>query len=380
MATPVLELASQLISCKSITPDDAGCQDIIANRLNKLNFRCRLIPFENVSNLWAIHGESNPVFVFLGHTDVVPTGPLKHWISDPFQPLIQDNKLYGRGAADMKGNLAAMLIATEKFIAQNPKHQGTLAFLITSDEEGPAMNGTKRIIEQLQQEVQNFNYCIVGEPSSEHTLGDTIKIGRRGSLNGKLTIIGKQGHIAYPHLANNAIHLTLPILSELLQQKWDEGNEHFPPTSFQISNVRAGTGATNVAPGTFEVTFNFRYSPEVTVEQLRQTVINTTKKHHQKYILEWHHSGQPFITEKGRLIEVTKEVIQQTIGINPKLSTSGGTSDGRFIAPTGCEVIELGVCNQTIHQVNEHVKVSELEQLTILYEHILQNLLGPKTF
>lgn len=376
MVSSVTELASQLISCQSITPDDAGCQDIIIQRLNKLNFYCRPLPFGEVNNLWATRGNSGPVFVFLGHTDVVPPGPLDQWTYNPFIPQIQNNKLYGRGAADMKGNLAAMIIAAERFIAENPKHQGTIAFLVTSDEEGPAVNGTKRVVEQLRQEVQSLNYCIVGEPSSEEKIGDTIKIGRRGSLNGKLTVIGKQGHVAYPQLAHNAIHLTLPILNELLREKWDKGNKHFPPTSFQISNVRAGTGATNVSPGTFEVTFNFRYSPELTAEQLRERVITILQKHHQNYQLEWHHSGQPFITKNSRLIDSAKEAIRQTLGITPKLSTAGGTSDGRFIALTGCEVIELGVCNKTIHQANEHVNIAELENLTTVYQHILQTLLA----
>lgn len=376
MLHPVIKLAQQLIACESITPQDAGCQQIIANELAEANFKYHPLPFENVTNLWATHGQGTPTLVLLGHTDVVPPGPLADWQSPPFSPEIRENKLYGRGAADMKGNLAAMIIAAKNFIKANPHHPGTLAFLITSDEEGAAEHGTKRVINYLQKQGQLFNYCIVGEASAEKKLGDTIKIGRRGSLNGKLMIEGKQGHIAYPHRAQNAIHLCIPLLQQLVMEKWDEGTDYFSPTNFQISNIHAGVGAANVIPGQIEITFNFRYSPQYTAETLKQKTEQIIQNNHFQYKLEWQPASHPFLTlPESRLIQVTETVIEEAFGKKPTLSTTGGTSDGRYIAPTGCEVIELGVCNQTIHQVNEHAEIAELEKLSTVYQEILHRLL-----
>lgn len=376
MTSSVIELTKQLVSCESITPNDAGCQTIISEILSKAGFTCQTIPFENVSNLWAYHGNDEPTFVLLGHTDVVPPGPLDHWSLNPFKPEIRDGNIFGRGTADMKGALAAMVIAAEKFVKQYPKHRGKIAFLITSDEEGPAQNGTKKVVEFLKRQGQQLDYCLVGEAASEKALGDSIKIGRRGSLSGKLTVIGKQYHIAYPEFNNNAIQLAIPALNELIKTHWDYGNDHFPPTSFQISNIHAGNGANNIIPGTIDILFNFRYSPETTAENLRQTVIDIIQKYHDKYVLEWHHSGEPFITTNSKLVNEARKAIHNVTSKEPQLSTAGGTSDGRFVAPTGCDVVEVGVSNRTIHQIDEHVPVDDLNNLAKIYHHILENMLG----
>ncbi|SSS43138.1 dapE [Acinetobacter baumannii] len=332
--------------------------------------------FGDVDNLWARRGTEGPVFCFAGHTDVVPTGRLDAWNSDPFAPEIRDGKLYGRGSADMKTALAAMVVASERFIAKHPNHKGSIAFLITSDEEGPAVNGTVKVIETLEKRNEKITWCLVGEPSSTHKLGDIVKNGRRGSLNAVLKVQGKQGHVAYPHLARNPIHEASPALAELCQTVWDNGNEYFPATSFQISNIHAGTGATNVIPGALEVTFNFRYSTEVTAEQLKQRVHEILDKHGLQYEIVWNLSGLPFLTPVGELVNAAQTAILNVTGTETELSTSGGTSDGRFIAPTGAQVLELGVLNATIHQINEHVDVHDLDPLTDIYEQILENLLA----
>ena len=331
--------------------------------------------FEDVDNLWARRGTESPVFCFAGHTDVVPTGQLDAWNSDPFLPSIRDGKLYGRGSADMKTALAAMVVASERFVTKHPNHKGSIAFLITSDEEGPSINGTVKVVETLEERNEKMTWCLVGEPSSTHQLGDIVKNGRRGSLNGVLTVQGKQGHVAYPHLAQNPIHLATKALDELCATTWDNGNEYFPATSFQISNIHAGTGATNVIPGTLEVTFNFRYSTEVTAEILKQRVIETLDKHQLNYSIDWTLSGLPFLTPVGKLVNAARTAIKNVTGVETELSTSGGTSDGRFIAPTGAQVLELGVLNATIHQINEHVNVDDLEPLAEIYEQILEELL-----
>ena len=372
---PVLELTEALIAQPSVTPADSNCQQMMMNRLEKLGFTCTPLPFGEVQNFWAERGEAGPLFVFAGHTDVVPTGPLEAWESDPFTPSVCDGVLYGRGAADMKGSLAAMVVAVERFVALHPQHNGRIGFLITSDEEGPAVNGTVKVMEWLRQQDRQIDYCLVGEPSSSETLGDTIKNGRRGSLNGILRVRGVQGHIAYPHLADNPIHRALPALTELSQIRWDEGSEYFEPTSLQISNIHAGTGATNVIPGTCEVVFNFRFSPAVTDVDLRTGVENVLKRHQLDYELTWNLSGQPFLTPLGELVSATQAAIRQVTGEDAQLSTGGGTSDGRFIAPTGAQVIELGPINASIHKLNEHVLVADLALLAEIYREILERLL-----
>lgn len=370
-----LLLAQQLINIKSITPNDNGCQTILIERLKKLNFKIKKLRFEDVDNFWAIRGNSSPVLVFAGHTDVVPPGPIEKWQSDPFKAEIRDGKLYGRGAADMKSSIAAMITACEEFIAKNPNHKGSIAFLITSDEEGIAVNGTKKVVEYLQQQKQKIDYCIVGEASSEETLGDIIKIGRRGTLNGKVIIEGKQGHIAYPQLADNPIHKAMGAIKELIATKWDNGNEQFQPTSFQISNIHAGTGADNVIPGQLEVTFNFRYSTESTAAQLQQKVETILKNHKLNYEMTWRHSGKPFLTQQGELINTAKKAIKEICGITPQISTHGGTSDGRFIAELGCQIVEIGPNNRSIHQIDEHVAVAELDKLNQIYARMMELLL-----
>ena len=372
-----LELTQALISRPSVTPDDAGCQNLIAVQLKEAGFTIEHLPFDSVSNLWACHGNGSPVLVFAGHTDVVPTGPLEQWSSPPFQPTIRDGKLYGRGAADMKSGVAAMVIAAKNFVKNFPNHVGCLALLLTSDEEGPSTHGTKKVIEHLQARKQSLDYCVMGEPSSSKCLGDTIKIGRRGSLTGALTIHGKQGHIAYPQLADNPIHRSINILKELCNMQWDRGNDYFPPTSFQIANIHGGIpGISNVIPGSLEVLFNFRYSPEVTAAQLQQRVEQLLQQQQCRYQLQWRHGGEPFLTKPGKLTQATQQAIQTVTPIQqPEFSTAGGTSDGRFIAPTGCEVIEVGVCNESIHQVDEYVHIEELEQLTDIYYKIMVNVL-----
>jgi len=375
-SSPVLEFAKDLISQPSVTPQDANCQEIMISRLEAVGFNIERLNFGEVVNLWAVHGESGPILAFAGHTDVVPTGPVENWTSHPFKPEIRDGYLYGRGAADMKGSIAAMTVAAERFVSEHPNHKGRLAFLITSDEEGPAVDGTVKVIEHLQQQGEQISWCLVGEPSSTSKLGDVIKNGRRGSLNGELQIHGKQGHIAYPHLANNPIHGGCPALTDLIAEHWDEGNDFFPATSFQISNINGGTGATNVIPGTLEVIFNFRYSTEVTQQQLQQRTEAILDRHQLTYQLEWKLSGLPFLTEPGDLVEAAQRALTEVMGNKAELSTSGGTSDGRFIAPSGAQVIELGPCNATIHQVNECVSVEELDQTAEIYQRIMANLLG----
>jgi succinyl-diaminopimelate desuccinylase len=371
-----IELAKQLIAHRSVTPEDAGCQDIMIARLEALGFQVEKLPFGEVSNFWARRGSENPIYAFAGHTDVVPTGPENQWQTPPFVPTIKDGYLYGRGACDMKGSLAAMITACERFVAENPNHKGSIAFLITSDEEGPAIDGTVKVVQWLESRGEKMQGCIVGEPSSLQVVGDVVKNGRRGSLGGKLIVHGIQGHVAYPHLAANPIHSFAPALSELSQTQWDNGNEFFPATSFQVSNINAGTGATNVIPGELEAIFNFRYSTAVTHEELQNKVEEILDRHGLNYDLQWNLSGLPFLTAKGELVDATLAAIKQVAGITSQLSTAGGTSDGRFIAPTGAQVIELGPSNATIHKINECVKTDDLDKLSLMYENILQRLLA----
>lgn len=371
-----LELSLQLLRQPSVTPIDHTCQTIMADRLSAIGFNIENMRFEDVDNLWARRGTASPVFCFAGHTDVVPTGHLDAWESDPFLPEIRDGKLYGRGSADMKTALAAMVVASERFVKNHPNHKGSIAFLITSDEEGPSINGTVKVVETLEARNEKMTWCLVGEPSSTDTLGDIVKNGRRGSLNAVLTVKGKQGHVAYPHLAINPIHTASKALAELCDTVWDNGNEYFPATSFQVSNIQAGTGATNVVPGTMTVTFNFRYSTEVTADQLKLHVLEILDRHHVDYDIEWTLSGLPFLTPVGELVNAARTAIKNVTGTETELSTSGGTSDGRFIAPTGAQVLELGVLNATIHQINEHVNIAELEPLAEIYEQILVELLA----
>lgn len=372
--SPVTELAMELIRRPSVTPEDAGCQQLMASHLSAAGFDIEVMHFEDTLNLWARRRQNKSVFCFAGHTDVVPTGPLEQWHTPPFEPTVIDGILFGRGAADMKGSLAAMLLATERFLAKTPDPQFDIAFLITSDEEGPFINGTKRVIETLEARNEKISWCIVGEPSSTHSVGDVIKNGRRGSLTGQLKVVGVQGHVAYPHLADNPVHKAAPALAELAAKSWDQGNAFFPATSFQIANIHAGTGASNVVPGELNVMFNFRYSTEVTAEQLQQGVYAILDKFGLNYHIDWTLNGLPFLTAKGLLVEATVAAVQQVRNFNPNLETTGGTSDGRFIAPTGAEVIELGPCNATIHKINECVAVRDLELLTDMYEAILYNL------
>ncbi|KXO85974.1 succinyl-diaminopimelate desuccinylase [Acinetobacter venetianus] len=370
-----LELSLQLLRQPSVTPVDHDCQKIMAERLEKVGFKIENMRFGDVDNLWARRGTEHPVFCFAGHTDVVPTGQLDAWNSDPFLPSIRDGKLYGRGSADMKTALAAMVVASERFVAKHPNHKGSIAFLITSDEEGPSINGTVKVVETLEARNEKMTWCLVGEPSSTNTLGDIIKNGRRGSLNAVLTVHGKQGHVAYPHLAQNPIHLASKAINDLCETVWDHGNEYFPATSFQISNIQAGTGATNVVPGTLKVTFNFRYSTEVTADELKQRVLAILDKYNLSYDINWTLSGLPFLTPVGELVNAATTAIKNVVNVDAELSTSGGTSDGRFIAPTGAQVLELGVLNATIHQINEHVNVDDLDPLAEIYEQILIELL-----
>ncbi len=370
-----LELAIDLISRASVTPNDAGCQALIAERLEKLGFTIEHLRFGEVDNLWARHGTTAPLFVFAGHTDVVPTGRIENWQFPPFEPTIDNGLLYGRGAADMKGSIAAMLTACERFITENPQHKGSIAFLITSDEEGPGIDGTVKVIEHLESKGEKIDWCLVGEPSSTDRLGDVVKNGRRGSLIGSLTIKGLQGHIAYPHFAENPIHKAAPILKILCETEWDQGNDFFPATSFQISNINAGTGAENVIPGELEILFNFRYNTEVTHTQLQQQVTKLLNEYGLKYNLAWRHSGLPFLTQPGELVAATVESIKNVCGYEATLSTAGGTSDGRFIAPTGAQVIEVGPLNNTIHKVNECVSVEDLDKLSEIYQAIIKQLL-----
>lgn len=375
-ASPTLALARELIARPSVTPDDQGCQRLIGERLAALGFSLECMNFGEVTNLWARRGSEGPLLAFAGHTDVVPPGPESAWTSPPFRPEIRDGLLYGRGAADMKGSIAAMITACERFLAAHPDHRGALAFLITSDEEGIATDGTVKVIETLEARNEKIDWCLVGEPSSVGQAGDVVKNGRRGSLSGTLCVRGVQGHVAYPHLADNPVHRALPALAELAATVWDEGNAFFPPTTFQISNIHAGTGATNVIPGTLEVLFNFRYSTESSEAGLKQRVHALLDRHGLDYRLDWFHSGAPFLTPAGELVEAVRAAVREVTGLETELSTGGGTSDGRFIAPTGAQVVELGPVNATIHKVDECVAVDELERLTRMYEGVLRHLLA----
>ena len=372
---PTLDLACELIARRSLTPDDAGCQDLLGSRLSRTGFRCESIGSNGVSNLWARRGDTHPVVCFAGHTDVVPTGPLDAWDSNPFQPSQRDGYLYGRGAADMKSSLAAFVVAIEQFIVARPNHAGSIALLITSDEEGPSVDGTVRVVERLHARGEKLDYCVVGEPSSVDRLGDMIKNGRRGTLSGKLIVRGVQGHVAYPHLARNPIHLVAPVIAELANTRWDEGDAHFPPTTWQASNVHSGTGAANVIPGTLELDFNFRYAPQSPREHLERALAAVLARHRLDHEIRWTGWGKPFLTAHGRLVDVAGAAIREVCGIAPELSRTGGTSDGRFIADICAEVVELGPVNASIHKINERVAVADLEPLAAIYRGILEQLL-----
>lgn len=373
--SPVLLLLKDLISRQSITPEDAGCQPLLISRLEKLGFKCEVMVFEDTTNLWARRGTQAPLFCFAGHTDVVPTGPAEQWICPPFQPTVINGMLYGRGTADMKSGIAAFMIALESFIETNQDHQGSISLLITSDEEGPFINGTTRVIDTLEARNEKIDYCIVGEPSSTTFVGDTIKNGRRGSLTADITVKGVQGHVAYPHLVENPIHSCLLALDELAQTQWDKGNDYFPPTSFQITNFNSGTGASNVVPGDAIIQCNFRYSTELSSEQIVKRVESILDKQQLNYDIEWTYNGSPFITQPGKLTDAVSDAILEVTGLTTELSTSGGTSDARFIAPTGAQVVEIGPCNATIHKINECVKVDDLETLVKIYQRSLEKLL-----
>ncbi|MGJ0627096.1 succinyl-diaminopimelate desuccinylase [Xenorhabdus bovienii] len=374
MTCPVIELTQQLIKHPSVSPDDQGCQDILIQRLQNTGFTIERMPFGDTLNFWAYHG-TGTTFALAGHTDVVPAGDTSKWQTPPFDPVIRYGMLYGRGAADMKGSLAAMVVAAERFVKANPDHPGRLAFLITSDEEASATNGTVKVVETLMSRHERLDYCLVGEPSSQQRLGDIIKNGRRGSLTASLTIHGIQGHVAYPQLADNPIHHSLPFLQELVNTQWDNGNEFFPATSMQIANIQAGTGSNNVIPGKLWVQFNFRFSTELTDTEIRQRVEEMLKKHNLKYDIDWWLSGQPFLTCKGELVDAVVESIEQCCGYKPEISTSGGTSDGRFIAKMGAQIVELGPINATIHKVNEGISVSDLQKLSLIYQRIMEQLI-----
>ena len=378
MCSASQKLAIQLLSIDSVTPHDKGCQKLLCERLAKIGFVCETMQFGEVTNLWARRGTIAPLLAFAGHTDVVPTGPIEKWDSDPFKPEIRDGYLYARGAADMKSSIASMVTACERFIEQNPNHDGSIAFLITSDEEGPATEGTVKVIETLEKRGEKIDWALVGEPSSEKTMGDVVKNGRRGSLGARLTVKGIQGHVAYPHLAENPVHGVAPALAELTATEWDQGNEFFPATTFQISNINAGTGATNVIPGEVTVIFNLRFSTCLTAEKIQQRVESILQSHGLEFDIQWNLSGQPFITGAGALVEAAQQAIQKVTGLNTKLSTAGGTSDGRFIAPTGAQVLELGPVNESIHKINENLKFEDIDTLSNIYEKMLQLLLHPK--
>lgn len=373
--SPVVELLKDLISRRSVTPEDAGCQAMLIERLEKLGFTCESMFFEDTLNLWARRGSEAPLFCFAGHTDVVPSGPESKWNTPPFQPTIIDGMLYGRGAADMKSGIACFMIALEQFIEQHQDHNGSIALLITSDEEGPFINGTTRVVDVLEARNEKIDYCIVGEPSSTNHVGDVIKNGRRGSLTADITVKGVQGHVAYPHLVKNPIHLAAPAIAELVQTEWDQGNQYFPATSFQITNLNSGTGASNVVPGEAVLQCNFRYSTELTAKDLTTRVEAILDKNNFQYEIHWTYNGQPFITEPGTLTDAVTQAIVETNGITTELSTSGGTSDARFIAPTGAQVIELGPINATIHKVNESTNIAQLEELVDIYQLTLTKLL-----
>ena len=370
-----LELLIDLIKKPSVTPDDAGCQDYIVGRLQGLNFKEERLNFNDTQNLWLKRGNEKPLFTFLGHTDVVPPGPLEAWVSPPFEPTIRDGKLYGRGAADMKGGIASFMTAVERFVAKYPDHAGSIGILLTSDEEGAATNGVVKVMEVFERRQEKIDWCLVGEPSSDKKMGDVIRVGRRGSLCAKLTVIGIQGHVAYPELADNPIHSFAPALKELTEEVWDHGNVFFPPTSLQVSNINSGTGAENIIPGSAEVQFNLRFCTELNEDIIKQRTCAILDKYDFKYDLQWRLSGNPFLTEKGALIDATHAAIKTVTGFETLDDTGGGTSDGRFIAPTGAQVLELGPLNESIHKINEHVAVEDLEILSAIYEQILVNLL-----
>jgi succinyl-diaminopimelate desuccinylase len=370
-----LGLAKELIARRSVTPDDGGCQELLAQRLSKAGFRCEPMPFGAVSNLWARRGAGHPLVCFAGHTDVVPSGPLGEWHSDPFVPTVRDGKLYGRGAADMKSSIAAFVVAAEAFVAERPKHSGSIALLLTSDEEGPAVDGTVRVVEKLKQRKELIDYCIVGEPSSVDALADTMKNGRRGSLSGKLVVRGIQGHVAYPQLARNPVHQAAPVLAELAKTQWDKGNESFPPTTWQVSNIHAGTGVGNVIPGSLEVDFNFRFSTESSEASLKQRVESLLQKHGLEYSIAWTLGAKPFLSSRGKLAQTVVQVAKQHTGRSAELTTTGGTSDARFIIDICPEVLELGPINASIHKLNEHITLDELEQLPRIYLDTLRALL-----
>jgi len=361
MNSDTQELAIQLLSIDSVTPHDNGCQELLCERLTKLGFECETMQFGEVTNLWARRGTTAPLLAFAGHTDVVPTGPLEHWDSNPFKPELRDGYLYARGAADMKSSIACMVTACERFIEAQPDHTGSIAFLITSDEEGPATEGTVKVIQTLEDRGEKIDWALVGEPSSTNTVGDVVKNGRRGSLGARLTVSGIQGHVAYPHLAENPIHLVAPALTELTSTEWDQGNEFFPATTFQISNIHAGTGATNVIPGEVIIDFNLRFSTCLTAQDIQQKVDSILQSQHLKYDIQWTLSGLPFLTAAGALVEAAQKAIKSVTGINTELSTAGGTSDGRFIAPTGAQVLELGPVNESIHKINENLKFDDID-------------------
>lgn len=374
--TATLDLAQQLIRIPSVTPDDMGCQQIIADRLSNIGFEITHLRFGEVDNLWARYGTQSPLFVFAGHTDIVPTGPVEQWSHDPFEANISGDVMTGRGSADMKSSIAAMVCACEELLKnERNKVNGSIAFLITSDEEGPAVNGTVKVVEHLLNNNEKIDWCLVGEPSSTHTVGDIIKNGRRGSISGDLTVHGVQGHIAYPHLAKNPIHLFAGAMLDLCNETWDQGNEFFPPTSFQISNIKAGTGASNVIPGELNVQFNLRFSTEITDQEIKQRIVAILSKHQLDYTLNWSLSGQPFLTPGGKLVEATQQAIKAICNIDSELSTAGGTSDGRFIAPTGAQVIELGPINESIHKIDENININQLDLLTEIYLDILKRLM-----
>lgn len=374
-AHPAVTLLKDLVRRPSVTPLDEGCQALLAERLTELGFTCENMPFGEVTNLWARRGNSEPVFCFAGHTDVVPPGALEEWRTDPFEPVEKDGLLYGRGTADMKSGLAAMIAAIEAFVARCPEHKGSIALLITSDEEGRARDGTLRVMQALGERGESIDWCVIGEPSSEQRLGDIVRIGRRGSLSGMLTVHGIQGHVAYPQLADNPIARFAPVLAELCRIEWDTGNEWFPPTSFQVVNIKAGAGAPNVTPADLHARFNFRYSTVWTHAALKQRVTELFDQHEINYTLDWHLSGEPFLTEPGRLIEAVSSAVHAETGTSPELSTGGGTSDGRFISPAGVDVVELGPVNASIHKIDEHVRIDDVVTLARMYERILDELL-----
>jgi len=371
----VLELTRELVGRRSVTPEDGGCQPFLAQRLERSGFRCESMRFGEVDNLWARRGERAPLLCFAGHTDVVPTGPLAQWHSDPFVPTLRDGRLFGRGCADMKSSIAAFVVAVEAFVAERPNHSGSIAFLLTSDEEGPSVDGTVKVVERLKARGEKIDYCIVGEPSSQEALGDTIRNGRRGSLSGRLAVRGIQAHIAYPHLGRNPIHELAPALAELAAMKWDEGNEFFPPTSWQVSNIHSGVGATNVIPGALELDFNFRHSTASTESSLKERLESVLRKHKLDYTLDWTPGSKPFLTQPGALVDTVKRAIKAHTGRTPELSTAGGTSDGRFIVDICQQVVELGPVNASIHKLNENIELAELEQLPRIYLDTLRVLL-----